>query len=102
MGNTYEIGFPETLAGSEELITGGTTDDEVLGKVDTANTVKAADKRLPGSVVDSGNDGADKVWTETALVERARHEVGHCLRRDLAFLAETVHVDLVAEEFADG
>lgn len=52
-------------------------------------------------MVDAGNDGADKVGTEAAFVESTRHEVGHCLRRDLALFAETVHVDLVAEEFAD-
>lgn len=71
---------------------------EVLGEVDTPNGIEAADEWFACARVDSCDDGGDKVWAETAFVERGGDEVGHCFGFDFAFFTETVEVYFVAEE----
>ncbi|KAJ8105932.1 hypothetical protein OPT61_g9875 [Boeremia exigua] len=90
------------FARAEQLVARGAADDKVLGEVDAADAVEAADERLPRRLVDACDDGADKVRAEALLVQRRRDEVGHGLGRDVALLAQAVHVDLVAEEVRDG
>ena len=68
-GGSYKIGLPQSFASTEELIAGGSADNEVLRKVDTTDAVEATDEGLSGGVVDASNDGADEVWAETLLVE---------------------------------
>lgn len=100
--STHQIRLPQALACSKELVARRAAHDEVLGEINATNAVEAADEGLAGGVVDAGNDGADKVRAEAALVEGRRDEVGHGLGRDLALLAQAVHVDFVAEEVGDG
>jgi hypothetical protein len=98
----YQIWFPQPLASTEQLVARCSTDNEVLCKVDAPNAVEAADEWLPRRLVDSRNHGADKVGAEPLLVQRRRHKVGHGLGRDVALLAQAVHVDFVAEQVRDG
>lgn len=67
---TYQIRLPETLAGTEELVACGSADNEILGEIDTANAVKAADERLPRCWVDTCQHGADEVGTKALFVKR--------------------------------
>lgn len=53
-------------------------------------------------MVDAGNHGADEIRPEALFVQAARDQVGHGLGRDLAFLAQAVHVNFVAEEIRHG
>lgn len=99
---TYHIRFPETLTHAKELFARCARHDKVLCEVDTADAVKPADEGLAGLGVEAGNDGADKVRPEPALVQGGADEVGEGPGSDGAFLPEAVHVDLVAEEVADG
>lgn len=101
-GGTHQVGFPETLAHAEELLGGGAADDEVLGEVDAADGVEAADEGGAGLGVEAGDDGADEVGAEAALVEGGGDEVGEGGGGDGALLAQAVHVDLVAEQVRDG
>lgn len=93
-----EVGLPQALAGAVELGARGAADDEVLGEVDAADRVEAADERLAGALVDAGDHRRDEVRSEPPLVQRRRHEVRHRLRLDRPLLAQTVQVHLVAHE----
>lgn len=95
---TYQVGLPQALAHAEELLGGGAGDDEVLGEVDAADGVEAADEGLRGLGVEAGDDGADEVGAEAALVEGGGDEVGEGGGGDAALLAQAVHVDLVPEQ----
>lgn len=53
-------------------------------------------------MIDTRDDGADEIRAEALLVQAGRDQVGHGLRRDLALLAQPVHVDLVAEQVRHG
>ena len=53
-------------------------------------------------MVDPRHDRADEIRAKPLLVQTARHQVGHGLRRDLALLAQAVHVYFVAEEIRHG
>lgn len=100
-GSTYQIWFPETLASTKQLITRRSTDNKVLCKIDTTNAIKPADKRLSTLLIETCNHRANEVGTESLLVQRTGDQVGHCRGRDVALLAETVHVYFVAEEVGD-
>lgn len=99
---TYQIRLPQTLAHAEQLVAGGAAHDEVLGEVDAADGVEAADEGLAGLGLEAGHDGGDEVGTEAALVEGRGDEVGESGGGDVALLAQAVHVDLVAEQVRDG
>lgn len=99
---TYQVGLPQALAHTEQLFGGGTADDEVLGEVDAADGVEAADEGLAGLGLEAGDDGTDEVGAEAALVQGRGDEVGEGGGRDVALLAQAVHVDLVAEQVGDG
>lgn len=100
--STYHIRLPQTLTHAKELLRRGSRHDKVLGKVDAADAVEAADEGLARLGVEAGDDGGDKVGAEAALVERRGDEVGKGSGRDGALLAQAVHVDLVAEDVAHG
>lgn len=68
IGMTYQVWFPQALTGTEQLIAGGSTDNEVLGEIDTADAVEATDEGLPRRVVDSSNDRTDEPRTKPSLV----------------------------------
>ncbi len=53
-------------------------------------------------MINPRDDGTDEIRPEALLVQAARDQVGHGLRRDGALLAQPVHVDFVAEEVGDG
>lgn len=99
---SYQIWLPKTLTHSKQLITRRSAYYEVLCEIDTSDTVKAANKRLPARMVDARYYWRDKVRTKPPLIQTAGHEVGHGLGRDGALFAETVHVYFVAEEIGDG
>jgi hypothetical protein len=99
---TYQIRLPQSFTSTKQLITCSSTDDEVLGEVDTPNTVEAADERLSRGLVDSCNDWADEVRAKSLLIQRRGDEVRHGLWADVALLAQAVHVYFVAEEVRDG
>ena len=69
MNSSYEIGFPQAFASTEELVAGSSADNEVFRKVDTTDAVETADEGLSGGVVDASNDRTDEVWAEALLVE---------------------------------
>jgi len=98
---THQIRLPETFTSTEQLIARRATDNKVLRKINTANAIEAANKRLSGLLVDARNDGAHEEGTESALVQRARDEVGHGGGGDVALFAQAVHVDFVTEEIRD-
>lgn len=98
----YQVGLPQTLAHAEELFGGGAADDEVLGEVDAADGVEAADEGEAGLGLEAGDDGADEVGAEAALVEGGGDEVGEGGGGDVALLAQAVHVHLIAEQVRDG
>lgn len=100
--SSYQIWLPKTLARSKQLVARGPADDKVLREIDTPDAIEAADEGLPGLLVDAGDDGADEEGPEPALVQGAGDEVCEGGRRDVALLAQAVHVDLVAEEVGDG
>lgn len=100
--STYQISLKQAFTHAEKLLRGSTRDDKVFGKVDTTNAVEAANKGLAGLGVEACNDWRHKVGTETALVEARGDEVGKGTGRDGALLSQAIHVDLVAEEVADG
>jgi hypothetical protein len=95
---TYQIGFPETLAHAEELFGRGAADDEVLGEVDAADGVEAADEGAAGLGVEARDHGADEVRAEAALVQGGGHEVGEGAGGDGPLLPQPVHVHLVPEQ----
>jgi hypothetical protein len=99
---TYQIRLPQTLAHAKQLLRRRARHDKVLCKVDAANAVEAADEGLSRLGVQAADNGRDKVRAEAALVEGGGDEVGKGARGDGALLAQAVHVDLVAEEVADG
>lgn len=99
---THKIRFPQALACSEQLVARRATDDEILREVDTPNTIKPTDERLPRLLIDASNNRADEERPEAALVQRAGHQVGEGRRGDVALLAQAVHVDLVAEQVGNG
>lgn len=99
---TYQIRLPQALAHAEELFTRRAADNEVLGEIDTADRVETADEGLSALGLETRNDRADEVGAKPALVQRRRNEVGEGRGRDVALLAQTVHVDLVSEEVGDG
>lgn len=98
----YQIRLPQPLAHSKELITGRARNDKVLGEINAANTVKAADERFPRSLVYASHHRADKIGTEAALVQAGADQAGHGLWADVSLFSQTIHVDFVAEEVADG
>ena len=83
------------------MVTGRTTDNEILRKINAPNTIKPADKWLSTLLIDACHNRTDEVRTESLLVERTGDQIGHRRRRDVALLAETVHVDFIAEEIGD-
>lgn len=66
---SYQIRLPQAFTHAKQLVRRGARDDKVLGKVDTAYAIKAADERLARLGIKSSNNRRDKVWTEAALVE---------------------------------
>lgn len=104
MGNklSYQIRLPQSLTHAKELLRGRTRDNKVLGKVNAAYAIETADEWLPRLGVEASNDGTDKVWAESAFVERRRDEVSEGGGSNLALLTQAIHVDLVAEQVADG
>ena len=98
----YQIRLPQSFACTKQLVARRSADNEVLRKVNAPNAVEPADERLPRCLVDTRDDGADKVRTEPLLIQRRRDEVGHGLGRDVALLAQAVHVDFVAEQVGHG
>ena len=99
---TYQIRFPQPLTGPKQLIARGPGDDEVLCEINATDAIEPAYERFPRRVVDAGDDGTDEIRAEALLVQAGRDQIGHRLRRDLAFLAQPVHVDLVAEQIRHG
>ncbi|KAK5624684.1 hypothetical protein RRF57_000400 [Xylaria bambusicola] len=85
--------LPKTLAHAEQLFRGGAANDEVLGEIDAADGVEAADEGGAGLGVEASDDGAH---------ERRGDEVGKGGRGDGTLLAQTVHVHLVAEQVRHG
>lgn len=102
MDVTHHIRLPQTLAHAKELLRGGTRHNEVLGKVDAADAVEAADEGLAGLGIEASDDGGDEVGTEAFLVEGRGDQVGKSAGGDVALLAQAVHVGLVAEDVTDG
>lgn len=100
--DTYQIRLPQTLAHAKQLLGRCARHDKVLCKVDAADAVETADEGLARLRVQAGDDGRDEVRAEAALVEGGGDEVGKGARGDGALLSQAVHVDLVAEEVADG
>lgn len=101
-GRTHQIRLPQTLAHAEELLGGGAADDEVLGEVDAADGVEAADEGAPRLGLEPGDDGADEPGAEAALVQGRGHEVREGGRRDPPLLPQPVHVHLVPEHVRHG
>jgi hypothetical protein len=99
---TYQIRFPQPFTRPEQLITRRPRHDKILSEINAANTVKPAYEWLPGRMVDSCQHRTDEERPKPPLIQTATDEVGERLGRDLSFLAETVHVDFVAEEVGDG
>jgi hypothetical protein len=99
---THQIRLPQSLASTEQLIARCSTNDEVLRKVDAPNAVKPTDERLPTRLVDTRNHRTNEVRAEAFLIQTRAHEVRHGLGADVAFLAEAIHVDFVAEEVGHG
>lgn len=99
---THQIRFPKTFAGTEQLITRRSAHNEVLREVDAPDAVKATDEWLPRCVVDAGDHRRHEVGSEPSLVQTGTDQVGQGLRGDVSLLAESVHVDFVAEEIGDG
>ena len=92
----HKIRLPKPLTSTKQLIARRPADDKVLGKVYAPDTVKAADERLAGRVIDARDDGRDEVRAESLLVQTRRYQVCHCLRRDLPLFSQSVHVDPVS------
>jgi hypothetical protein len=101
-GGTYKVWLPQALAHAKELLRRRTRDNEILGEVDTANTIESADERLASGGVEASDHGADEVRAKTLLVEARGDEVGEGARGDGALLTQTIHICLVAEEIAHG
>lgn len=95
---THQVWLPQTLTGAKKLLARCPTDNEVLCEIDTADGIEPADEWLPGCVVDSGHHRTDKIRTKPPLVQGRADQIGKCLRGDMSFLTEAVHVDFVAEE----
>jgi len=53
-------------------------------------------------MVDSRQHWTNKERPKSSLIQTAGDQIGEGLGCDLSFLAETVHVDFVAEEIGDG
>lgn len=94
---TYQIGLPETFTGTKQLVTGGTSYNEVFGKVDTSNAVESANKRLPRCMIDSSEDWTDEPRTESSFVKTGGNQVGQSLGGNVALFSQSIHVDFVAE-----
>lgn len=99
---TYQVRLPKSLTSTKQLITRRPADDKVLREINAPDTIKATDKRLAALLVDSCYYRADKVGPEALLVQGGGDQVGHGGGRDVALLAQAVHVDLVAEQIRDG
>lgn len=95
---THQSWLPETLAGTKKLFTSCPTDNKILGKINTANTVKSANKWLTCRLVDSGHHRTDEERSKPSLIQRRTDQVGKRLWCNVAFLPEPVHVDLVTEQ----
>lgn len=102
LGKTHQIGLPQALTHAKQLLSRRATDNKVLGKVNAPNTVEAADERLARLGLQASYHRAHKVRAEALLVQGRRDEVGKGRGRNLALLAQAVHVDFVSEEVGDG
>lgn len=95
---TYQIRLPQPFARAKKLITRRARNDKILGVINTADAIEAADKRLARRAIDARHHGADKKRAEAFLVQAGGDQVGHGLRRDGPLLAQSVHVDFEPEE----
>src|SRR3982074_2179770 len=95
---TYQISLPQPLARSKQLITSCPTDNKVLCKIDTTNTVKPTNKRLPGLLIQACHNWRHEERPKPALIQRTGHQVCHGAGTNIAFLAQPVHVDFIAEQ----
>ena len=99
---TYQVRLPQAFAHAKQLLRSRAADNKVLGKVYAPDAIETANEGLAGLGLESGHDGRDEVWPEAALVQARRNEVRKGPRRDVALLAQSVQVNLVAEKIRDG
>ena len=100
-GSAYQVWLPESFTRPEQLVTGSPAHDKVFCKIDTSNTVKAADERLSRGMVDAGNHWTNKVRAESFLIQCRAHKVRHGLRGYGSLLAQAVEVHFVTKEIGD-
>ena len=95
-------GLPQPLARPEQLIARRPAHDEVLGEINTPNTIEPANERLPRLRVQSRDNGGDEPGAEALFVQRGGDEVCKGLWAGCALFAQAVQVGLVAQGFVDG
>lgn len=105
--SAYQIRFPKALARPKQLLARRPRHDKIPRKINTADTVEAADERLALRTGllgrhDARHDGADEPRPEALLVQARADEVRHRAGADLALFAQAVHVHFVAHQVRDG
>lgn len=65
---TNQVWLPQPFAGSEELITGCPTNNEILCKIYTTYRVETTNERLPRRMIDTCKHRANEVRSKSLLV----------------------------------